>query len=413
MSCNSYLSNGKLIVITALNIGASLCLILTLLIEAKQYWTIIVSTTLVAVISSVFLLMHTLLKAEAGVLQKDSTSNEFDPAPQAEPEDNRESHQQMQRFVTGIFNVWAQQLDTVKVQLKSQISHLSGTFSRLSEKMYNDRQQTEKITEAFVSDGSKDNQGAEVTAEFCKKLDATLKVLHNIMALQEKIPSQINELVPLTKTIKTMAEDVRRISEQTNLIALNAAIEAARAGDAGRGFAIVADEIRELANAAASTADRIMESTKQANNIVKHTADTIIEEVEVNRVAVAEASETLKAVEERFSEILASIFKLTAFLQETNKFIDQEIAEALPYFQFEDRFFQILDNMEHGLPVIGGRISDLLQEPEQQINVNLVMDWVAQIRQQYTTSEERRVIDAEFGRSDDNPEADGGEVIFL
>lgn len=323
------------------------------------------------------------------------------------------SLESFQRFSNGIFGVWTQQIELVREQLNGQISHLSGTFGRLSEQVHSDRLKTEDINASFDLSNVGSEQGSAATKEFRKQLDSTLNVLHTIMNLQEKIPEQIGALVPLTATIESMVEDVRRVSDQTNLIALNAAIEAARAGEAGRGFAIVASEIRELANAATDTAEKIMESTASINTIVMQTAKTITHEVEENRASATRASDALEALEERYSDILANVFRLTEFLQDTNKMMDTEIAEALPHFQFEDRLFQILGNLSQGMAVMEAKMMQVLSDPNQVIDDAMVQEWVQEIRQLYTTAEERGTIDTIFHCSGDEPEASGGDVIFL
>ncbi|MDX8380277.1 MAG: methyl-accepting chemotaxis protein [Gallionella sp.] len=93
-------------------------------------------------------------------------------------------------------------------------------------------------------------------------LQGMMQELQQVELSVNEIASSVGEFVSNTQSIANMTQQVRDIAEQTNLLALNAAIEAARAGEQGRGFAVVADEVRKLAEKSALSATQIDEVTQ-------------------------------------------------------------------------------------------------------------------------------------------------------
>ena len=136
-----------------------------------------------------------------------------------------------------------------------------------------------------------------------KRLDVerALSILLDVRSTVLKASTEVTALTASTDDVNNFVKLVRGIADQTNLLALNAAIEAARAGDAGRGFRVVADEVRALATQARHAADEIARTTGVVSQRVVATAKAMEEGVsrvgEIERVTreVDAALETVGA----------------------------------------------------------------------------------------------------------------------
>lgn len=131
----------------------------------------------------------------------------------------------------------------------------------------------------------------------------------SVMALVQEMSStstSINEMNVSTQHIASVLEEIGGIAEQTNLLALNAAIEAARAGEQGRGFAVVADEVRSLAA-------RTQTSTAQINDMLadlNQSADSAVQSMNVTTKSCEQVAENTALVTQNLDGMTTSIVEI-------------------------------------------------------------------------------------------------------
>ncbi|MBY0576304.1 MAG: methyl-accepting chemotaxis protein [Gallionellaceae bacterium] len=141
--------------------------------------------------------------------------------------------------------------------------------------------------------------------------------IRNVQETVNQIAGSVKEFVDSTHAIAGMTQQVKEIADQTNLLALNAAIEAARAGEQGRGFAVVADEVRKLAEKSAQSAseiDRVTNSLNQKSTHVEATVQSGMrslqatqEQVERVSVMLTQAGEAVTQSSHGVHDIAASV----------------------------------------------------------------------------------------------------------
>ncbi|WP_404341601.1 methyl-accepting chemotaxis protein [Pseudoalteromonas mariniglutinosa] len=142
-----------------------------------------------------------------------------------------------------------------------------------------------------------------------KSLQVAEYTEHSINQLAEDVreaAQQVSQLQTQTLEVGKVLEVISSIAEQTNLLALNAAIEAARAGEAGRGFAVVADEVRTLATRTHNSTDEIRRTIDKLQSEASHTVKTMsdsCEEADNRALQVKEVAQALKDISLQMHEI--------------------------------------------------------------------------------------------------------------
>jgi aerotaxis receptor len=190
-------------------------------------------------------------------------------------------------------------------QLKGSAESLASTIEQTNVRVHEQQSQTNQVAAAmhemsatvqevarnaaYAAEGT--NEARQSADEGRAVVDETIRSIQDVASGVDQAAEVINQLYSNAANISTVVDVIRGIAEQTNLLALNAAIEAARAGEQGRGFAVVADEVRTLAQ-------RTQQSTQEIQDMV--------ERLEVG------ANDAVKAMKQGTEKTESSVQRATA-----------------------------------------------------------------------------------------------------
>ncbi|HEX8964098.1 MAG TPA: methyl-accepting chemotaxis protein [Rhodocyclaceae bacterium] len=161
--------------------------------------------------------------------------------------------------------------------------------------------------------------------------EAVQRLVDEIGEIESKvrlITSSVDDYLSSVATINNLTGEVKDIADQTNLLALNAAIEAARAGEQGRGFAVVADEVRKLAEKSAATAneiDAVTRALEQKSSSLQSSVHDSVQALQTSHEALGYVSQTIRDGGMAVSDAHAGIDGIADSVREQKK-VSEDIA---------------------------------------------------------------------------------------
>lgn len=277
----------------------------------------------------------------------------------------------LHQLLCEVLPTWRRHAESARQQMESAVVQMANSLSSV----------LQQFDQAGI--GHSHTGSAHSTTELLdlceRELQPVVSSLNDLIEGKEAMVGHIRKLADETQALRSMAGEVTSIAWQTNLLALNAAIEAARAGTAGRGFAIVAAEVRKLSTRSSDTGKQMETRVAQISTIMGSTSTSVQEATEHDKQAIALSSNLVGDVLHHV-RILGDAADT---MREHGLVVRSEVEKLLMAMQFQDRVSQVLQSV----------IADM-DRLTQQLNSGAHADiptgqqWLDALRQTYSMEEQ-------------------------
>ncbi|MCL1059945.1 methyl-accepting chemotaxis protein [Shewanella gelidimarina] len=205
----------------------------------------------------------------------------------------------------------------VTLEVKSGAANINSQTLMMTEQLASHNNETDQVVTAITEMSATANEVAHNTSQVAEAtlaatgdvntaqecVDTSLTEVSSLMAEIDTAADHINSLSEQSKKINSVLTVIGGIAEQTNLLALNAAIEAARAGEQGRGFAVVADEVRSLASRTQASTLEINEMLTELHNLVSLAVSTM----DSSQQSCLRSVESSRAISESLGAVTSAV----------------------------------------------------------------------------------------------------------
>jgi methyl-accepting chemotaxis protein len=252
-------------------------------------------------------------------------------------------------FAQQVAPVWCGHVEASRQQMETAVAELSACFSSIVDQI------SAAVQTAAAETGTVDDAEHGLVAVFARserELAAVIASQQRTVAGMRAMLEQVQGLDRFIAELQGMAADVAQIAQQTSLLSLNAAIEAARSGEMGRGFAIVAKEFRTLSARSGDTGRRMAEKVQLISQAITDTRAVVRESVQAEDSSMQTARDGIGHVLGEFRAITTALQNASTLLQQESVQIKSAVSGALVQLQFQDRVSQILSQVEASIAAL-------------------------------------------------------------
>lgn len=242
-------------------------------------------------------------------------------------------------FSADLAPVWARHIESSRTQMEAAITALSGRFGGIASRL-------DAVLGSSTGGPAGSPGGNDVYSASEHELQTVVQRLRAAVDSKAEMLGKVRELHGFVDELRDMVEAIEIITQQTNLLAINAAIEAAHAGNVGRGFATVAQEVRALSRKSSETGANIAAKIETIREAIVSASNAAELTAEHDTVAMSDSQRAIEQVLVRFRDFTSSLESAAELLRDESRSIKGEVYEALVQLQFQDRVSQIMQHVK-------------------------------------------------------------------
>lgn len=275
-------------------------------------------------------------------------------------------------FFKAVLPIWQNHVVSVKEKTETAVAQLIESFSSLV------NQFDAAGFSSQAGTGSEQHKSTVHLLDLCRNdLKPLIEQLEKMLNNKSEMLDAIGGLAASTADLKDMAHSVSSIAAQTNLLAINASIEAARAGVHGRGFAVVAGEVRRLSLISAETGNTITTRVTEITNVVKETLRAAQKANANDRAMLLKSGNVVRDVLGHVQDLGAA----AETMRQQGEVIRNDVENLIVTLQYQDRVSQMLS-------VLDRDISKLVKTYEENLSFPDKDEWMKDLETYYTMDDQ-------------------------
>ncbi len=282
-------------------------------------------------------------------------------------------------LVGEVLPVWHRQIESARIHSEDSMGGILASFGSISERLDQAIQVTRGQQAGLIGQSAD-----ELVTRNEEAVTQMLAPMRQAMDSRDAVYTKLDAFGEAMSELRQICLQIKQLARRTNMVALNASVEASRAGEHGSGFAVVAQEVRQLALQSAEAANKMMSRTNGLDLELQTLRTEAATHDSSDEALKDQADRSARAVISGLLQSLGEVNRSTRDLQEAGEAVQQEVEQVLMNFQSQDRLSQILGCVMEDM----NRLTEWLQQGGD-LSASQAGEWLARLDASYTMEEQR------------------------